>query len=193
MEDDLELIDYHSWIGDNNNGLSRLDCGVEEINAEFVNEVEKLKDYSSKNRAILLVNRKNEVLGFVVYSLENASMIQVGGKTGTKSYPTLYINLLGVDKNNYKKGYGSQLVVAVIRMTKTIDVFAHIDGIQLHSLEDSVGFYKKLGFSEVREYYPGRVDGSKMHYNIDKLRKIDFLRVYMNPFSISDDINKITL
>jgi N-acetylglutamate synthase-like GNAT family acetyltransferase len=120
-------------------------------------------------------------------------MIQVGGKTGTKSYPTVYINLLGVDKNNYKKGYGAQLVVAVIRMAKTIDVLAHIEVIQLHSLEDSVDFYKKLGFSEVREYYPGRVDGSKMYYNIDKLRKIDFLRVYMNPFSISDEINKMAL
>jgi hypothetical protein len=49
MEDDLELIDYHSWIGDSTNSLSRLDCGVEEINTEFMNEVKNLKNYSSKN------------------------------------------------------------------------------------------------------------------------------------------------
>jgi ribosomal protein S18 acetylase RimI-like enzyme len=117
-------------------------------------------------------------------------MIQASGEYGAKSVPVLNINLLGINNSDFNKGYGSQLVVAVIRMAKTIEVLVHIEAIQLHSLEESVEFYEKLGFSEVREYYPGRVNGSKMYYNIESLRDIDFLKVYVNPFLISDTANK---
>ena len=190
MEDDLVLIDYHSWIGDTNNALLNFDCGVKEINDEIRSEINDLEENKSKNRAILLVNKKGVVLGFVSYSLENSSMIQASGEYGAKSVPVLNINLLGINNSDFNKGYGSQLVVAVIRMAKTIEVLVHIEAIQLHSLEESVEFYKKLGFSEVREYYPGRVNGSKMYYNIESLRDIDFLKVYVNPFLISDTANK---
>lgn len=183
MQDDLELIDYSSWISFYDHLLDKFDCGVKEINEEF----KKIRENYSEKRLILLINGKKEVLGFASFSLVNISLIQAG-ESPFNSFPSISIDLLAIDSLHKGNRYGEQLITALLRMALTIDFLVPITGVHLEALEDAVDFYEKYGFNDLGQYYPGR-NTAKMFYSINSLRQTK-LPIFSNPFSISDDINK---
>lgn len=176
---DLKLVDYFSWLGDQKKFVEGFDCGIDKVNKQIKLVVED-KD---SHRLLLLVDNKFNVYGFIAYSLATTQLIQ-SGESPLSKFPVLNIDLLGIEKNVQKNGYGTWLISKIFKLAITIDTLIPLTGVHLEAVEDAVEFYEKLGFKDLGSYYPGR-EQTQMFLNIDSLRQSN-ITVYQDPFNLKD-------
>lgn len=90
----------------------------------------------TKRTLSLLKDQKNKILGFVTYEL---------------NYPapgSAYVELLAIDKNQQKKGYGSILLDHVTDLAKQ----SGCESITLSAKSKTLDFYKKNGFAQTHSF-----------------------------------------
>lgn len=179
MQDELILVDCYSWIENTREKLLSFDCGVKAINDEII----KIFDKNEDKRVLLLVDKSNNILGVIAFSLATTSLIQNGESPITK-FPVLNIDLLGVDEKWKKKKVGTQLVVVALRMALSIDYLAPLNGVHLEALEDAVEFYESLGFEDLGSYYIGR-KSTQMFFSMKRLRRTPIV-FYLDPYNMKD-------
>lgn len=164
MENKLQLVDMHSWIGSFNHIIFK--CGVEKIDTEIKRLI--LEGYGNR-RFLGLVNQMGDLYGVIAFSLVTTSLIQTD-KNSSESFSVLYINTLAVQENYQKNGYGEQLLLTALRMALTIHVLVPIKGVSLDSVLDAIEFYEKYRFEEVNPYVIG-MRPRRMHISMAKLEQ----------------------
>lgn len=122
LESDIESI--RKIFRDNYKNLLILPdrCNLEEVMS---------RDIFYNPTLTVIRNENNEVVGFTTY------------KFGKPDIWALHIEMLGIDKEYQKKGYGKRLIQYLADQAKD----QGFSRLHLSSAPASVGFYQKMGFS----------------------------------------------
>ncbi|MBI2147524.1 GNAT family N-acetyltransferase [Candidatus Woesearchaeota archaeon] len=135
--------------------LTNFDCEDDDLN-EFLRQ----DSISYKNKLIantFLIFYNEAMIGF--FSLLNdAIKLNKSDRKNTKKlesiseYPALKLGRLGIDKNWKRKGAGSFVLQAVIKIGKNMNDASSCRFITVDSYHESVLFYEKYGFIKNQAY-----------------------------------------
>lgn len=156
--------------------ILQFDCGHLELNEALRTNYNRYD--SESGRTFIIVNKEFQILGFICCSLFSLSLVPQAKQIGVS------IDYLGIHKDFQKRGLGSLLVVAVLRLAFTIECWLPIAGVRVFALEEAVEFYEQLGFIDSRYNPIDNGDPVEMYFPNNILKNGRF-KPFMKLFSIA--------
>ncbi|MDO5883874.1 GNAT family N-acetyltransferase [Ligilactobacillus animalis] len=195
----FELVPLASVV-DFENLVSDFDCDNDGINDFLKNDCPKY-DLERRLATFLLVDKANSCLagfystniGMLTLEVEDEDDVPIEEQHN-------YLNLayLAVDRGYQGRGIGTAIIKEIFKSVLVVAYYVGIEMVFLQSLDESVNFYKKVGFQLVEGPSPeeyqangNSTDNMKfdMFIRIDDLYKKGYLPYENNFISNSIDIN----
>ncbi|MEY8736444.1 GNAT family N-acetyltransferase [Lactobacillus sp. AN1001] len=175
----FELVPLTSVV-DFENLSSDFDCDNEKINRFLKNDCQAHECERSLATFLMIDKEANRLAGFYSTSIGYlTSMLKDNDDMpGEKQRNYLNLAYFAIDREYQRKGIGSALIKEVFKSTLVVAYYIGIEMIFLESVDESIGFYEKVGFQLVKgvspeEYHRNGIPTWNM--NFDMFIKIDDL------------------
>jgi len=161
----LKLVPFDTTV--TYKGIKSFDCNNEMINT-FVSKSLKKRVKKHFSQAYVLLDEKENFVGF--YTLDTFSISREIFELSDKPnglppiVPVVKLGMLGVDKHLQNQGIGKRLLRDALIKVSNISKIAGCTGVYLLAEEESISFYKKLGFITLNKSKP-----MAMFLHIDKI------------------------
>ena len=136
--------------------LKKFDCGNEMIN-RFVYKNLKKRVKKNLSRAYVVSNSKCDFIAFFTlesFSITKEELEELNLSSLPPIVPVMKLGMFGVDKSYQKLGIGLRLLSYALKKVYWLSTYLGCKGIFLLSEKDSIPFYKRLGFIELKDISP---------------------------------------
>ncbi len=151
----FELVPLTSVV-DFENLSSDFDCDNEKINRFLKNDCQAHERERSLATFLLIDKEGNRLVGFYSTSIGYLTSMLKDQDNMPSEKQRNYLNLayFAIDREYQGRGIGSALIKEVFKATLVVAYYVGIEMIFLESVEESVGFYEKVGFQLVNGISP---------------------------------------
>lgn len=159
------VVDFESLVSD-------FDCDNEMLNVFLRQECLKYENERRLTTFLLVDKKSGKLAGFYSTSIGILTTETKDDDDMPERENHNYLNLsyFAIDYSYQRKGVGTSLIKEVFRAAQVIAYYAGIEMVFLESLDESVGFYKTVGFqlmgSPPEEYQSNGVDTSNIKFNM---------------------------
>lgn len=132
----------------------QFNCGDPVINKYVQDSLKKNVREGNCAAKALMDSESGELLGictYTAYSLTKGRLSSALAGSLPNDIGVVRLVMLGVVESEQKKGYGLDLLYAFFQQVKVIHHALPIKGIYLDAAPAAVGFYARLGFTELDE------------------------------------------
>ena len=128
--------------------IEDFDCGNENINKFLKEKSLGEKALDELVTFILIDGQKRCIAGFFSSTTGSMEFAEKQENDDFEKSEETFINLayFAIDKRYQRRGLGRSLMVEFFRLSLTIAFYTKISMIYLESVDESVNFYKKLGY-----------------------------------------------